>query len=154
VCYNRRQKEPGKYSAIHDSNYHYFCLYRDECSYILSLSLSLSLSTALHNFGPWPLLQFLNPIHSRWDSLDEWPVRLKASTQQRTEQTQNKHVYTDQTSMPCVGFELTVPASERAKTVHVLDRSATVIGPQLLPPSLLKEHQNQQIKINYCVEIS
>jgi hypothetical protein len=28
--------------------------------------------------------------------------------------------------MPKVGFELTIPASERAKTVHALDRSATV----------------------------
>jgi hypothetical protein len=28
--------------------------------------------------------------------------------------------------MPWVGFESTVPASERAKTVHALDRSATV----------------------------
>jgi hypothetical protein len=30
--------------------------------------------------------------------------------------------------MPCVGFEPTIPASERAKTVYVLDRSATVTG--------------------------
>jgi hypothetical protein len=30
--------------------------------------------------------------------------------------------------MPCVGFEPTIPASELAKTVHVLDRSATVPG--------------------------
>jgi hypothetical protein len=30
--------------------------------------------------------------------------------------------------MPWVGFEHTVPASERAKTVHALDRSATVTG--------------------------
>jgi hypothetical protein len=30
--------------------------------------------------------------------------------------------------MPYVGYELTIPASKRAKTVHALDRSATVIG--------------------------
>jgi hypothetical protein len=30
--------------------------------------------------------------------------------------------------MPWVGFELTIPASERAKTLHGLDRSATVTG--------------------------
>jgi hypothetical protein len=36
------------------------------------------------------------------------------------------NAYTQQTSMPYVGFEPTVPASERAKTVHVLDRYATV----------------------------
>jgi hypothetical protein len=30
--------------------------------------------------------------------------------------------------MPCVRFELTIPASERAKTVHALDSAATVTG--------------------------
>jgi hypothetical protein len=30
--------------------------------------------------------------------------------------------------MPQVGFEPTIPWFERAKTVHVLDRAATVIG--------------------------
>jgi hypothetical protein len=30
--------------------------------------------------------------------------------------------------MPWVGFESTIPASEWAKTVHALDRSATVTG--------------------------
>jgi hypothetical protein len=30
--------------------------------------------------------------------------------------------------MPWVTFEPTIPASKRAKTVHALDRSATVIG--------------------------
>jgi hypothetical protein len=30
--------------------------------------------------------------------------------------------------MPCVGFEPTIPASERAKAVHALDRAATVTG--------------------------
>jgi hypothetical protein len=30
--------------------------------------------------------------------------------------------------MPCVGFESMIPASERVKTVHALDRSATVTG--------------------------
>jgi hypothetical protein len=31
--------------------------------------------------------------------------------------------------MPRVGFELTIPVFERAKTVHALDIAATVIGP-------------------------
>jgi hypothetical protein len=31
--------------------------------------------------------------------------------------------------MPCVGFEPMIPVSERVKTVHALDRSATVTGP-------------------------
>jgi hypothetical protein len=33
--------------------------------------------------------------------------------------------------MPCVGFEPTIPASERAKTVHALDRAATVTGSEI-----------------------
>jgi hypothetical protein len=40
-------------------------------------------------------------------------------------QTQNKH---KQTSMPRVGFEPKIPAFERAKTVHALDRAGTMIG--------------------------
>jgi hypothetical protein len=43
----------------------------------------------------------------------------------RTTQTQNKRTHT---SMPRVGFEPTIPAFEPAKTVHDLDRVATVIG--------------------------
>jgi hypothetical protein len=34
--------------------------------------------------------------------------------------------------MPWVGFESTIPASERAKTVHALDRAATVISDLLV----------------------
>jgi hypothetical protein len=45
----------------------------------------------------------------------------------RTIQTQNKRIHKE-TSMPRVGFEPRILASERAKTVHALDRSATVIG--------------------------
>jgi hypothetical protein len=42
---------------------------------------------------------------------------------------QHKHrinTYTYQTSIPYVGFEPMIPASERAKTVHALDCSDTV----------------------------
>jgi hypothetical protein len=44
---------------------------------------------------------------------------------------QHKHrinTYTHQTSMPWLGFEPTIPASERANTVHPLDRSVIVTG--------------------------
>jgi hypothetical protein len=34
--------------------------------------------------------------------------------------------------MPRVGFEPTIPAFERAKTVHVLDRAETVSGKEVL----------------------
>jgi hypothetical protein len=47
----------------------------------------------------------------------------------RITQTQNERI---QTSIPCVGFEPTIPVFERAKIVHTLDRAATVIGSQIL----------------------
>jgi hypothetical protein len=36
-----------------------------------------------------------------------------------------------QISMPRVGFEPTIPVFERPKTIHALDRAATVIGSML-----------------------
>jgi hypothetical protein len=61
--------------------------------------------------------------------LDEIKVEtietLEDRTRDRTTQTQNKHT---QTSMLRVGFEATTPFFEHAKTVHALDRVATVIG--------------------------
>jgi hypothetical protein len=42
--------------------------------------------------------------------------------------------------MPSVGFEPTIPAFERAKTVHALDRAVTVMGHlDLLPRSRMVE---------------
>jgi hypothetical protein len=43
----------------------------------------------------------------------------------RTTQTQNKRT---QATMLRMGFEPTIPVFERAKTVHTLDRAATVIS--------------------------
>jgi hypothetical protein len=40
---------------------------------------------------------------------------------------QNKHIHIANIHA-FVGFEPTIPGSERAKTVHALDRSATVTG--------------------------
>jgi hypothetical protein len=58
--------------------------------------------------------------------------RVISSSQGRYLNTgQHKHrikAYTYQTSMPWVGFEPTIPAFERAKTVHALDRATTVTG--------------------------
>jgi hypothetical protein len=79
---------------------------------------------ALQPFGPRPLFQILNPIHSRQDSLDGGSARRKVATY-----TQNKRT---QASMPLVGFEPTTPVFERAKTVHVLDPAATLAGAHLI----------------------
>jgi hypothetical protein len=88
-------------------------------------ALSLSLSTALQSFGPWPLFQFLNlyavgSIPRTWDQ----PVARPLPTHRAT-QTQNKLTHT---SMPRVGFEPIIPVFGRAETVHALDRSSIVIG--------------------------
>jgi hypothetical protein len=72
------------------------------------------------------VFQFLNPKHSRQASLDGGSARRKVVTYtQDNTKTQNKFV---QTSMSRVGFELTTLVFERAKTIHALDRAATVIG--------------------------
>jgi hypothetical protein len=42
--------------------------------------------------------------------------------------------------MPLVEFEPTIPASERAKTVHALDRSATVTGMPTVYTSRTQKH--------------
>jgi hypothetical protein len=44
------------------------------------------------------------------------------------------------TSMTEVGFELTIPVFERAKSVHALDRGATVIGKHLYLFLTVYEH--------------
>jgi hypothetical protein len=87
----------------------------------------IHLSMALQPFvGPWPLLQFRNRFYA--DSRTPWtsdqPVARPLPTNRAT-QTQNKRT---QTLMPWVGFESTIPVFERAKTVHVLDGAASVIG--------------------------
>jgi hypothetical protein len=45
---------------------------------------------ALQPFGSWPLFQFLNPVHSQYDSLDGRSARRKAATY-----TQNKRTHAD-----------------------------------------------------------
>jgi hypothetical protein len=77
--------------------------------------------------GPWPLFSLL--IYSQ---SVEFLGRVISSSQVLYLNTgQHKHrinIYTHQISMPWVGFEPKITASERAKTVHALDRSATVTG--------------------------
>jgi hypothetical protein len=75
--------------------------------------------------GPWPHFSFLilHPVSSiPWTG--DQPVSKLLLTEITTE-TQNKRT---QTSIPRLRFETTTPAFERTKTVHALDREATVIG--------------------------
>jgi hypothetical protein len=121
----------------------------DITSYLMSICLSVSLSLSVHpsiylqSFcWTWPLFQFLNPIHSRQDPLDGESVRRKASTY-----TQNKGT---QTFMPRVRFERVTPVFERAKTVHVLDRAATVTGMEVFHVYLF----NDALRSSHCIELN
>jgi hypothetical protein len=104
--------------------------------YTLSLSLSLTLSLSLSflllplwSIGhPWnALFHFSFLILRQSVGLLGWWINplLRPLPTHRTTLTQTKHW---QTSMLWVGFEPTIPAFEQAKTVHALDRAATVIG--------------------------
>jgi hypothetical protein len=70
-------------------------------------------------------LQFLNLGHS----VGLFGRVMSPSQGRYLTQAQNKH---RQTAMPRVGFEPTIPAFERAKTVHALDCAATVIRRRMI----------------------
>jgi hypothetical protein len=77
--------------------------------------------------GPWPLIfQFHENFADGRAPLTSDQLVARPLAKHSTTQAHNRHTY--QTSMPCVGFELTIPASDRAKTVHTLDRSTTLTG--------------------------
>jgi hypothetical protein len=110
--------------------YNYFLI-----SIYLSIYLSISyLSLIYLSIFPWlcsPLLGigcffsfliFYTVCRAPWTG--DQPVT-RPLPAHRTAQTQNKR---SQTSMPQVGFKPIFPVFERAKTVHALDRAATVIG--------------------------
>jgi hypothetical protein len=103
---SRRMRENVFSKALVES--HSFPLYS---SAVLQTLASFSVSLIFHTVGRIP-----------WTG-DQPVTRLLSA--RRTTQTQNKHT---QTSMPRVGFEPKIPAFERAKTVHVFDCAATVIG--------------------------
>jgi hypothetical protein len=84
--------------------------------------LSIYGSTALLDLGRFFSFLILYTVgRTLWTG--DQPVARPLSTQSTTP-THNKHT---QTSMPLVGFEPTIPVIQRAKTVHALDRAATVI---------------------------
>jgi hypothetical protein len=76
--------------------------------------------------GPRPLIQFRNHI-----SQTVWLLGWVISPPQGRCLNTGQHrinAYTHQTSMPWLGFEPTIPASEQAKSVHALDGATTMTG--------------------------
>jgi hypothetical protein len=51
--------------------------------------------------------------------------------------------------MPLVGFESTIPVFERMKTVHVLDRAATVSGDAVVKSEIITMLLNKHIYIEF-----
>jgi hypothetical protein len=98
------------------------------CDYYLTQHfLSIYGSAALVDVGHF--ISFLNQYtvgRTPW-TRDQLIARLLH--RHRTTQTRNKGA---QTSMPRLGLEPTIPEFERGKTVHALDRVATVIGNTLM----------------------
>jgi hypothetical protein len=85
------------------------------------------LALAAHS-GPWPLVQFRNHFTQTVGLLGR-VIRPSRGLYLNTGQHKHRiNAYTHRTSMLWVGFEPTIPASERAKAVHTLDRAATVTG--------------------------
>jgi hypothetical protein len=94
---------------------------------ILPLTICFTMALPTHS-GPWPLIHFRNHVPQTVGLLGR---EISSSQGLYLNIGQHEHrinAYTHQTSMPWVGFEPTIPASERAKTVYTLDRAATVTG--------------------------
>jgi hypothetical protein len=65
----------------------------------------------------------------------------------RTTQSRTKHTHTHETYMTWVGFKSTIPEPERAKTVHALNRSATVTG-RTLQISIRNYHHSSLLQLS------
>jgi hypothetical protein len=108
----------------------FWCSYASESGDIFFLNLITLLvhpsvydCTVLVDLGRFLSVLILYTV-GRTPLTGDHPIARPLSTHRIT-QTQNKRT---QTSIPRVGFEPTVPEFERAKTVHALERAATVIG--------------------------
>jgi hypothetical protein len=85
---------------------------------------TVSFYMVLQSFGPWwPFCVLILYAVGRTPWTGDQTVARPLSTHIET-QIKNKLT---QTSMPRVGFEPTIPVFGRAKTLHILDRAATVI---------------------------
>jgi hypothetical protein len=117
--------------------------------------------------GPRPLIQFRNHFSQavgllgRVISPSQGLYLTQGNTHTEWTHT-HTHTHTHQISMPWLGFEPTIPASKRVKTVHALDRAATVTGPTCYYPriigwivestnSLVKHHNKHDISLNITI---
>jgi hypothetical protein len=111
------------------------------------LSIYIRFNSSLLHLGRFFISLILYTV-GRTPWTGDQPVARPLPTH-RIAQTQNKRT---QTSISWVGFEPTIPAFERAKTIHALDRAATVVGMQ---ESLLQKVGNSykhcvNCKVTFC----
>jgi hypothetical protein len=83
------------------------------------------LKSFLLDLGPFFSFLILYTV-GRTPWAEDQPI-IKPLPTHKTTQTQKRQI-----SMPRIGFEPTIPAFGRVKTVHALDRRATVIGVAML----------------------
>jgi hypothetical protein len=128
--------QPGNYPSLMNSE----VLYRarknlppesDESNpYFCIVSFLVFFLMALQSFvGSWPLFSFLilyKGGRTPWRGDQPVARPLPLNTGQHKHRI-NTHTY--QTSIPWIGFEPMITESVQAKTVHALNRTATVTGP-------------------------
>jgi hypothetical protein len=111
-----------------------------------------SMALPVHS-GPRSLIQFRNHFSQTVGLLG----RVISPSQGRYLNTgRHKHrinSYTHQTSLPWVGFEPTIPASERAKTVHALGRGHTKETGNRNATAISENCYQPELKICYWMEL-
>jgi hypothetical protein len=121
LCWRCRHRHPDRSDAGSDISEEKNPVSCEAMNPLAQLGITFFLIWLYILSGPWPLFQFPKLyVDGRAPWMSDQPVARPLPTH-RTTQTQNKRT---QTSMPWVGFEHTIPAFERAKTVHALDRAA------------------------------
>jgi hypothetical protein len=124
LTYVRMSK--NNYAKIIKNNYNVY-QYHWVLNSATAATTFFSVALLAHS-GPRPLIQFRNHF-SQTAGLNARVISSSQGLYLNTGQSKHRiNAYTRQTSTPWVGFELTIPASERAKTVHALDSMATMTG--------------------------
>jgi hypothetical protein len=112
------------------------------------LDVLIHSSMALQPFvGLWPYVQFRNPYTQSVGLLGRGISPSQGRYLHPGQHKQNKRT---PTSMPFMGFEPTTPVFKRAKTIHVLDRGATVIGFPIYYLYKIKYKKPSNVYHAYC----
>jgi hypothetical protein len=117
--------------------------------------LFFSMALPAHS-GPWPLIKSRNHFSQTVVLLGRVISPSQGNYLNTGQHTHRINEYTHQTFIPWVGFEPTISASERGKTVHALDCAATLTGhilnfSPLKPSGYDTHHLFQHTKSKLCL---